>query len=295
MRSPFVAALGFCTLLSTAALAQQRGCPASHYTEPGEAARCSSIASLPLSVQDPFRLARLISPKRKPVRVQPRFGGTDVGWIVKDLKLATKGTSVSANRLNIPGKAQDELEKALKAAGKRDFEKARKHLYAAVAIYPRFSDAIHNLGVIALLEGQEPAAEQLFQQALEYDERNLYPLFALAQIRLGHDDAAEAQRYVERFLTVSPTNPHGLSLLANVQMLQGRYDDALRTFGRLEGMEHKELSAFHLLAGSIFELQQAQGRAIEEYKKYLREAPRAADVAEVKSAIGELQTFVARK
>jgi tetratricopeptide (TPR) repeat protein len=295
MRSPFFS-LAFLVFAYSLGAAQQIPCSLSHrLTDPAGESACS-LSRLPVSLQDPYKLIRLISPvKRAPAKAQPRYGGIDVGWIVKDLTLHTRGSSISANRLNIPEKAQRELEKALKAAAKKDLAQADRHLRAALALYPQFSDAYHNLGVIALLQSEEAIAESHFQHALELDERNLYPLFALAQVRLAHDDAAAAQGYVERFLTVSPTNPYGLSLLANVQVLQGQWDTALRTLARLEAMDHKDLAALHLLAGSVFELQNAQERAIVEYKKYLREAPHATDSADVRSVIAELQTFLARK
>jgi len=228
--------------------------------------------------------------------VQPpalRFGFSGGSWTVTDAVF--ESPNVSANALHVPGKAKRALDRAVEAGRKGEWSKAETHLHEAVKHYPRYSAAIHNLGVIALLRGETARGEALIEEALSHDDTNLYSLFALAQIRLAQNDPEASLRYAERFVTLAPQEPHGLVMLAVIQVFNRRLDAALQTFDRLEKREHREIAAYHLLAGSIHELRGDAQRALVEYQKYLREAPKAANAPEVHAAVAALQTTLARK
>ncbi|HUR37396.1 MAG TPA: tetratricopeptide repeat protein [Terriglobales bacterium] len=267
-----------------------------------------NISRLPVATPDPFALTRsgpnnaaataLTAAGRSAAAsasLSLRFGMEKSPWTITDIRFGDEDAPISANLLRTPRKAQQELEDALAAAGRQDWVKAEEHLHQSLKEYPEFSAAYHNLGVIALLRGDNAGGEALIEKALSLDDRSPYALFALAQLRLANDDAAAAGRYASRFLTVVPNHPNGLALLAAIQIKQRRFDDALATFNKLEKREHKALADFHLLSGSLYELKGESGRAIAEYKKYLRESPRGPITTAVNSAISDLQQVVARK
>ena len=274
------------------------------YMEPDVPA---NVGKLPASRPDLFGLSRTPPPltaKRSSATLPSpdnmistpglRFG-LDSTWRVSEMTFGGASGPISANLLRAPGKAQRELERGLEAAKRSQWEKAKGYLQKSLEIYPSFSAAHHNLGVIALMRGEAAEGEAHIEHALVLDDRNLYALFALCQIRLAHQDDAAAERYIARFLTLAPEDPYGLALLAAVEMRQGRIDAALRTFARLERKEHRNLSDFHLLAGSLYEAKLDLNRAVAEYKEFLRENPRATNHHVVAEAIAKLQTFMAAK
>jgi tetratricopeptide (TPR) repeat protein len=271
----------------------QKDMPAFRFAEP-DAPR----VTIPLPSAQP---ALVISPATPPVRLaSPSVAAAlrftlDPKWVISDIPFGEVNAPVSANVLRALGKPQRELERALKAAGKKDWATAEKHLQAALQLYPEFAAAYHNLGVIALIQGKLRDGEAFIERSLLFDDKSLYSLFALAQVRLWQGDMVAAHRYVDRFLTVSPGEPHGLALRAVIFVRENRLDDALHTYARLEQTDHRAVSEFHLLAGSLHELKQSPELAIAEYKKYLRERPGSKDKATVATVIAELQTFLAKK
>lgn len=244
----------------------------------------------------PSRLpSTIVTPAAPRLAVQPpevRFG-FEPSWSISDKIF--ENTNISANILQAPAKAQRELDKALDACRKAQWEKAEIHLHNALQHYPLFSAAHYNLGVVAVRKGELAKGEALVARALDLDPHNLYSLFALAVLRLADNDPATSLRYAERFVALAPQEPHGLVMLAVIQTFNRNLDAALLTFERVEKREHRDIAAYHLLAGSIHELRGDAHRALVEYQKYLREAPKAANAAKVRAAVAELQTTLARK
>ncbi len=272
----------------------QRDIPVFGFAEPDAPSVTIPLPSRPgpLIIGDSTPAVRLAPP---PVAAPVLRFSLNPTFVVNDVPFDDENVPVSANVLRATGKPQRELERALKSAGKQDWATAEKHLHVALELYPEFAAAYHNLGVIALLQGKSSEGEALIERALLFDDKSLYSLFAMAQVRLARGDVVSAHRYVDRFLSVSPGEPHGLALKAVIFIREGRVKDALLTYDKLDRRDHRTVSEFHLLAGSLHELNQSPELAIAEYKQYLRENPKAKDKAAIATVITELQTFLARK
>lgn len=262
--------------------------PVRHYVE-------ADIPSASLSLPSSRADAKLLRGNAPRVAVPPpslRFG-FEPWWVMSSNIFENQ--NISANLLQVPGKAQRELDKSLEASRKAQWAKAEAHLHAALKHYPQFSAAYYNLGVVALRKGALAEGEARIERALELDGHNLHAIFGLALLRLNDGDYSTSLRYAERFVALAPGEVCGLVMLGVIQTYNHRLDDALRTLNRVEAREHAKVASYHLLAGALHETRGDAAQAIAEYNKFLLEAPQAANAAQVRAAVAALQTTLARK
>src|SRR5688572_24840338 len=79
---------------------------------------------------------------------------------------STEGT-VSLVDLNVPRKAERELEKGIRALEKKSLEKAAIHFRKAIEIHPGYATAHNHLGVVMMNAGQSAEGRAAFARAVE--------------------------------------------------------------------------------------------------------------------------------
>ncbi len=87
---------------------------------------------------------------------------------------------VSVFDLNAPKRPVKEMQKGVEAWDKGQLAEAEQAFKNAVLLYPSFSRAYNNLGVVFLREGRRDDAEWSFRQALRIDNRSPRVLSNLA-------------------------------------------------------------------------------------------------------------------
>lgn len=105
-----------------------------------------------------------------------------------------------------------------------DLLKARYHWEQTVALQPRNTKALSQLGSVAYVEKRLTDAERLYRQALDADNSNAEAHFNLAMILEGDGRFAEALLHYQLFLRRVPAEYSGLvpEVTARVTRLQGR-------------------------------------------------------------------------
>jgi len=190
-----------------------------------------------------------------------------------DAKEAASNAMISAASLRVPQKAREELDKGSRALAENDLDKARRHFEKAVEIYPEFSGAYNNLGVIHMQQGRRDEGKQAFLRALELDPDAPRPYVNLARIYDAERNYAEVDRLLTRYVSMVPTSAEALMMLARAQVAAGKLDAALENCRRVHDLPHKDQPRAHLLAGRILTHRKQPEDALRELRVFIEEAP----------------------
>lgn len=167
--------------------------------------------------------------------------------------IASKSGTVSASDLNVPAKARKELDKANEAMGRQDWNKAVELLNQAIAIYPEYAGAYNNLGVVYGRMNDAAHEQQALEKAVSLDEHFVPACENLAKLYLRQKDFSKAEALLGKALSVDPNNGQSLTLLADTQYMERRYDAAIATAQRAHALPNQHPSAVHYIAGKAYE------------------------------------------
>lgn len=195
---------------------------------------------------------------------------------------------VSAARLKVPEKAQEEFKKGSKALTDKDWTGAKKYFDSAVAIYPEYDVAYNGLGSAVAASGNMNDARLAFEKAI-----SLNPNFAEAQRNLARISFAEkkydeALTLLDRSLSSDPLNAWALTSAANAALLTHHYDQAIAYARKAHSIPHPTSAGVHIVAALAFEANQQPAEAIKEYQLYLDEDPKGRDADRAQKAIARL-------
>lgn len=206
-----------------------------------------------------------------------------------DNSAESPGGTVSAAELNIPGNALKEFDKGNQLLRDNKPEEARKHYEKAVTIYPNYSAAYNNLGVIAIRAQQPQVAREYFTRALTVDPNNANASLNLARMVFPEHDWAKVDDLLHHALAGEPTNVEALTMLTVADYSLKKYSDAVADAHRVHGLEHGKYAVVHLIAARSCEALHDPQQAMVEYKMFLKEAPSSPSAAEAQSALTRLE------
>jgi hypothetical protein len=155
-----------------------------------------------------------------PLAGRKRFDHPDVGTIVLHRVDHVEGTMISATTVLAPVSARKAFQKALERAGRAKLEDARKLLEKAVAIYPRFALAWHELGHLHARRGDFDSAKSAFHQAIAADAKFIKPYVGLARLEAAREAWPEVARITGEALRLNAVDVpeawilHGIANLA---------------------------------------------------------------------------------
>ena len=215
--------------------------------------------------------------------VKPKVSGTgDPG------SLPATGT-VSAARLNAPGKAEKEFRKGSDALTKKDWAEAKKRFETAVAIYPEYDVAYNGLGAALLASGDAKSARPAFEKAIALNGGFSEAYRNLARISLADHNYEELENLLVRSLDSDPLNPWALTYSAYAELQLRKFDEAILHARKAHSVEHKGLASVHIVSALALEAVNLPAEAAEEYRTYLIEDPAGRDAAKAKSKVAELK------
>jgi tetratricopeptide (TPR) repeat protein len=197
--------------------------------------------------------------------------------------------NISASVLNIPDKARKEFDKGISSMSKNDLPEAQKHFSKATEIYPQYSGAYNNLGVIAMKTGSPEDGKQFFEQAVRADANNPSAYVNLARCMMMKNDAPDALPLLQKASALSPLDPEALTLLANVQLSSNQLDLALANARKVHTMEHHRFAVSHLIAARVLVLQDKLDEAAAEYRTFLKESPDSPKADNVRATLESIE------
>ncbi|QJA05871.1 tetratricopeptide repeat protein [Thermosulfurimonas marina] len=140
--------------------------------------------------------------------------------------------------------------------GRGDHEKARAQFQQALLLDPQYSEALNNLGALALLEGHYDTAIDYFEKALA---NPLYtkPFMALTNLgwayhKKGDDEKALAS--LEKALKLNPRYAKAYYYAGLIAFEKGRWEEAQLNFRRAVRFDHSDMAARYWLGEACFRL-----------------------------------------
>ena len=111
-----------------------------------------------------------------------------------------RGTTVSAIRLAVPGKARSQYEKACDAFKKKKLTEAERHVRDAIQQYPKYPAAWVMLGQVLQGEEKMDEAHDACSQPLTEDPTYLPPYLCLADLLDRENNWDDLVTWSDRFL-----------------------------------------------------------------------------------------------
>lgn len=205
-----------------------------------------------------------------------------------DAAPSSNEASVSRATLDIPDKARKEFEKGSAAFKKQDFAQAREKFQKAVELYPRYSLALENLGVLAMKENKVEDGERYFNQAITADPQEPTAYVQLARSEMLRKHYAEAEPLLLKVTSITPLDPEALTMLAASELYLGKTEEAVATAKKVHSVPHEHFANSHLLAAQGLMNEKKFDLAADELRLFLKESP---DDPNAKSARAALQSI----
>jgi hypothetical protein len=183
------------------------------------------------------------------------------------------GSVVSVFDLVAPKPAVKAMEQGVEAWDTGQLAQAEQAFKSAILLYPSFSSAYNNLGVVFLREGRRDDAEWALRQALRIDNRSPRALLNLANALFEDRHWAEAEPLLNRLLAIEPLNPQALLLLSRIDFALARFDSVVSAARRAHSC-HKHDGYIHFVSARALEHKGLKREALSEYLTFLEESPR---------------------
>ena len=213
---------------------------------------------------------------------------------VKPEKLAGESIpgshTVSVNELNIPRKANAEMNKGMDAYSKGDMEKAAAHFEKAIAEYSSYARAYDMLGAIAMKSPDRVKARDLFSKAIQADGGFFPAYLDLARMDLQDQDYAASESLLSKVIAANPFMPDAVALLATTEFANKEYDKALADVERTHALpNHEQFAEVHLMAGKVLRMRDHPDAAIAQFELFLKEKPDSPQGESVRQALATLR------
>lgn len=219
----------------------------------------------------------------------------DIGTLVLHRLSNVEGLTISATSALAPKDAKKALEKGRDEARKKKLPDAEKEFQKAVTIYPKYAAAWLELGNLQLEQKDVEGARNSYAQALAADPKFVNPYLQLATISAHELKWQDVLDDTERLLRLDPVDfPQAwmFNAFANYSL---RKMDAAEKSAR-EGLSHDPNHRFpgmsHLL-GVLLAMKQDYTASAQNLRDYLRYAPHANDLEEVKKELAEVERVAA--
>jgi len=201
----------------------------------------------------------------------------------------TGGPTVALVDLNVPDNARKEFEKAAEPFNKGQWKKAKDFILKALAIYPKFAAAYNDLGVVYGKLGDRLRERESLQQAVSLNDH-----FAEAYVNLGKMDIVDhnfpdAEHFLDKAASSDPRNPATLMLLANVELLNRHFDEAIANCRKVHTMPHGAQTLVHYIAARALMHENRLAEATTELQTFLVEEPVGQRADAVRAELGKLQ------
>ena len=191
--------------------------------------------------------------------------------------------------LNVPKRAQKEFEKGAEAFKRSDLEQARQQFDKAIAVYPSYASAYNLLGMTLMRQGAPQPAQQAFEKAIALNDRFALAYTNLAKLYFSQRNLERSEALLRKSVGSDPHNAEPLAILAQVELMTGRYEQAVADARRVHELPHQEYAIAHFVAARALRAQNQRDDAISEYKLFLTEAPNSASSLQARQELTQLE------
>ena len=215
----------------------------------------------------------------------------DVGMIVLHRIAGIEGSSISVTSMMAPKDAKKAYEHGLQSLLKNKPDDAAKDFEKAVAVYPKYADAWVNLGKLRLGQQSVEPARSALMKAMESDPQLVEPYLELGLLAAKDAKWQESGKYLDRAVELDPVDyPQAWYADAVANYNLRKYDAAERSARMAAKLDsrHANPRSGYLLGLVLVEKQDYSGAAAE-LTAYMKLAPNAPDLAQVKDQLGQIE------
>jgi len=219
----------------------------------------------------------------------------DVGAIVLHRIAGVEGSSISVTSMMAPKDAKKAYEHGLDSLLKNKPNDAAKDFEKAVAIYPKYADAWVRLGKLRIERQSIEPARAALMKAMEADPKLVAPYIELGLLAAKDTNWQASGKYLDRAVELDPVDfPQAWYADAVANYNLKKYDAAEK--GAREAVKldprHANPRSGYLLGLVLAEKRDYSGAAAE-LTAYMKLAPNAPDLAQVKDQLGQLEKLMA--
>jgi len=238
---------------------------------------------------DPHTISDNMNSRFENLRAIKQFGRTMDAPTMRDTLFKAMPYEVEMYS-KVPKKARSDFEKGNDALKHREYDKAKEHYESAIAEYPDFALAHHNLAVAALNLKDIQRARDEFKAAVKSDPQMTSAYQNLGVLEIQQQDPDAALDPLQTANRLKPTDLKTLTLLAYCQAVTHHLDTAVLTARKVHSFEdHRGYAYVHMIAGTALQSMGKHDEAIKEYKQFLTEDPSDPRGAAAKQQIQSLQ------
>jgi len=193
----------------------------------------------------------------------------------------------------IPREAANAWLKAAREIQSRNWEQADFQLRVAVKIHPRFAEAWHALGIVSEQLGDVGKAREAEHRAIELNPKLLMAQMMLARLDVMAQDWTGALKTTDALIAADTKKRYPEAhiqraiaqyYLRNLDQAEASAEECIRSD------KNRDLPRAEYILGLILEAQHNLDAAREHLQRYITQAPRAADVADVRNRLEHLGT-----
>ena len=223
------------------------------------------------------------------------FDNPDVGTIVLHRLGKVEGTRISVTTLKAPKDAKKAYDRGTNLLKKKKPAEAAEEFAKAVAIYPKFADALVQLGEIYGDQGRDQEAATVFQQAIDADPQLIPPYFHLALIAGRKQDWKRMAELSDRALALNAYEypaAYYFNAVANynLQKLDVAEKNA-RAARRLDSQYH--IPKIDLVLANILLQRNDYAGAATQLRSFLKFVPSGDDAAVARQLLGQTESKLA--
>jgi tetratricopeptide (TPR) repeat protein len=209
-------------------------------------------------------------------------------------KLSTSGAPhapipVPVIDLKVPRKAQKQFKRGTDALAKRNWGEARKRLEKAVELYPDYVAAYNNLGVALMNSGETEKGRAAFEKTVDINSNYAPGYVNLAHIAASAGQYQQAQEYLKKSTRLDPGNVEALALLAQAELMNRHYEDAIRDARAVHSLPHHNYPEVHYICALALQAMQRTAEAADEYRAFLKEHPEGTEAEQARKLLQSLE------
>jgi tetratricopeptide (TPR) repeat protein len=204
---------------------------------------------------------------------------------------AVTSPTVSVARLQVPGRASHEFQKACGDFKDEKLNAAEEHARKAVKLDPDYAAAWVLLGQILHADHKDPEAIEACQSAKKADPKYAPPYICLAGFAASANDWDEAYSLSNQALSLDPaSDPYAYLYTATADFHLKHVDQAelyAKSAEKLDKWNH--IPEVHILLAQIYEVKGQPSDEVRELRKFLKNSPHNADWQAARTHLGEVE------
>ena len=215
----------------------------------------------------------------------------DIGLIVLRRIGSGEGSSISVTSMLAPKEAKKACERGLQKMARNQPAEAAKEFEKAVVVYPKYAEAWVNLGKIRLQQQSIEPARAALRKAIEADPKLSVPYLELGILAAREAKWKESGEYLDRAVKLEPVSyPQAWYADAVANYNLRNYDAAERSAREALKLDPRHVNPrSDYILGLVLAEKQDYSGAAAELTTYIRLAPNAPDMIQVRDQVGQLE------